>query len=193
MEGTDHRAAISEIHARIGRNVIRVQLLEIGLKTLLPFIDIRGASHCLDGLTDRHGQVAKHTLGQLVEAFLRRVSTDPPGLAAAAQKILNDRNNLIHHFHSTLGTRTSTAEGRAWVMAQLDEQFEAIKLFEQLVSGLLLDVLHALRESTFKDSVGSEDFNALCREFNAALQGAGMSGPVSRDPESAANSCWASR
>ena len=68
-EGTEHSAWIGLIHARVGRNVVRVQSLEIGLKTLLPFIDIRGASHCLDGLLDRHGQVAKNTLGQLVEAF----------------------------------------------------------------------------------------------------------------------------
>jgi len=182
MEAAEHKARIGEIHARVGRNVIRVQSLEIGLKTLLPFIDIRGASHCLDGLAIRRGQVAKNTLGQLVEAFLQHVSSDPSGLAGAAQKILNDRNNLIHHFHSTLGTQTSTPEGRAWVIAQLDEQFEAIKLFEQLVSGLLLDVLHALRDSTFKNSAGSEDFNALCREFSAALHAAGVLAPSAGHP-----------
>lgn len=174
MQNTEHKARMDQIHARVGRNVIRAQSLEIGLKTLLPFIDIRGASHCLDGLVDRHGQVAKNTLGQLVEAFLRFVLSDPPNLADAAQKILNDRNNLVHHFHASLGTHTSTAEGCAWVMNQLDEQFAEIKLFEQLVSGLLLDVLHALRDKTFKGSPGSTDFDALCREFSDALNAAGI-------------------
>lgn len=174
-EGTEHGTRIGQIHSRVGRNVLRVQSLEIGLKTLLPFIDIRGASHCLDGLLDRQAQIARNTLGQLVETFQRAVSSDPVGLAVAAQKILDDRNNLVHHFHTTLGTHTSTPEGCAWVMAQLDEQFEAIRSFEELVSGLILNVLHVLRDATFKNSGRFEEFDALCREFSAALHAAGIS------------------
>lgn len=170
----EHRASLCQVHARVGRNVIRVQSLESGLKALVPFLDLGEASHCLEGLLDRHAQVARNTLGQLVGLFRGSTSSDDPRFAEAVEKILSDRNNLVHHFHATFGPQTSTAEGCARVSAQLDEPFEAIKLFERLVNGLLLDVLHALRDTTFKDSSEYEEFAALCRDFGSALSAAGL-------------------
>jgi hypothetical protein len=181
-QATEHEERVSQIHARVGRNVVRVQSLEVGLKTLLPFLDLRGASHCLDGLLDRQTEVARNTLGQLIGAFLSLTSSDDPRFPESVQRILSDRNNLVHHFHTTLGVRTSTQEGCAWVIAQLDEQFEAIKLFERLVTGLLLEVLHALRDTTFKNSPGYDDFAGLCLEYSTVLRAAGISDPTIERP-----------
>lgn len=170
----ERRVLLGQVHARVGRNVIRVQSLESGLKTLVPFLDLRGAPHCLDGLITRHAQVARNTLGQLAGLFLGSTSIDDPRLSEMIESILKDRNNLVHHFHATLGCQMSTLEGCARVNAQLDEQFEAIKLLERLVNELLMDVLHALRDITFKGAADYDDFAALCCEFSTALRATGL-------------------
>jgi hypothetical protein len=170
----EHRRLVTQIHARVGRNLIRVQSLEVGLKTLVPFLSIGEAMHCLDGLKQRHAQAAKHTLGQLVGSFLEATSSDDPRAKEMVERVLEDRNNLVHHFHSTLGRDSLTLEGCVRVSGHLDAQFEAIKALEGLVSGLLLDVLHALRDITFTGTADYEDFAALCREYSSALRAAGV-------------------
>lgn len=182
-ETEERRLLLAAIHSQIGRNVIRVQSLEIGLKTLVPFLDLRGASHCLDGLLDRRAQVSKNTLGQLVGAFLNSASSADPRFAGAVEKILSDRNNLVHHFHVTFGARMSSAEGCRWVSAQLDEQYESIKRFERLVNGFLLDLLHTLRDTTFQGHPQYEEFATLCRTFSATLEAAGILDPPIVSPD----------
>jgi hypothetical protein len=164
-----HRVLLGQVHARVGRNVIRVQSLEGGLKALVPFLDLQGATHCLDGLADRHAQVAKNTLGQLVKAFLDSSSSDDPEFAKMVEGILRDRNNLVHHFHSIFGPQLLTPEGCVQASAQLDEQFEAVRRLERLVNELLMDVLHALRDVTFNGAPEYDEFAALCRDFGSAV------------------------
>ena len=119
----EHRVLVTQVHERVGRNVVRVQSLESSLKALVPLLDLDGAAHCLDGLADRHMEVSKNTLGQLVGSFLGSVKSDDPRFADSVTKVLNDRNNLVHHFRAIFGNQMSTVEGCTRVSVQLDEEW----------------------------------------------------------------------
>ena len=170
----EHQSLVSEIHGRVGRNVIRVQALERGLKALVPLLDLQGKSHCFDGLEDRSAQSARNTLGQLVGSFLRSTSGDNSGFTETFEKIVTDRNNLVHHFHDLIGTMMSTSEGCVRAKQQLDEQFELIKLFENLVNALIMEVLHAIRDITFRGTTEHGDFAVLCDRLGAAFHSANL-------------------
>jgi hypothetical protein len=151
--------------------VIRVQMLEGALKTLLPFIDLQGAPHCLSGLPTRVGQVSKQTLGQLIGTLQERVQTDRPDFAGVLEQIVSDRNALVHHFVATFGALPKTEEGHAELLQLLDAQLELVKALESTVHGLLVGVLQTLRDTREMASPAYQEFAAICAEFEAALEG----------------------
>lgn len=169
-----HRELMVCIHASVGRNLIRGQSLEVGLKTLLPFINIGDAPHCLHGLGERHAQLAKTTLGQLVKSFYEVAKCEDGSLQALIERVLNDRNNLVHHFHETLGRDALTRDGCNRIIAALDDQFEAIKLVEEIVTEILQQLLRAIRDITFQGTPDYEDIASLCAEYEAALRSKGI-------------------
>jgi hypothetical protein len=150
--------------------VIRVQVLESALKALLPFIDLKGAPHCLSGLETRVGHVSKQTLGKLIGTLQERVQADSPEFAAMLEQIVIDRNALVHQFAATFGTLPNTEEGHDELLKLLDAQLEQVKALEDTVHGLLVDVLRTLRASREEASPASKEFAAICAEFEAALE-----------------------
>ena len=175
LDTEEHRELVMPIHARVGRNLIRGQSLEVGLKTLLPFINIGKASHCLQGLAERHAQIAKTTLGPLVNSFFEVAKCEDGSLQALIECVLKDRNNLVHHFHETLGRDALTRDGCNRIIATLDDQFEAIKSVERIVTDILQQLLRTIRDITFQGSPDYEDIARLCAEYEAALRAAGIS------------------
>ena len=170
---SEHRALMAQIHQGVGRNVLRVQELERALKVLLPLVDLKGKSHCLDGLSDRSAQVAMNTLGQLIDSFRKSTTVDPE-FDLHLKQIVDDRNNLVHHFHTTFGTRISTIEGCAQVKDKLDAQFEAITRLERAVNSLFLTIVHSLRDTTFQGTPEYADFSALCEKLSSTLRSFGF-------------------
>lgn len=171
----EHRELLMRIHARVGRNLIRGQSLELGLKSLLPFIDIGNASHCLQGLAQRHALIAKTTLGQLVKSFFEVAKCEDGSLQVLVERVLKDRNNLVHHFHETLGSDVLTQEGCKRVIATLDDQFVAIKSVERMVTDILQELLRTLRDTTFGSSPDRDDIVRLCADYEAALRSSRIS------------------
>jgi hypothetical protein len=146
--------------------------LEASLKTLLPFIK-HGEEHCLAGLNERHKQFVRKTLGELVGAFADCNQTPSDEFTTYLAKIVNDRNNLVHHFGQLYGTTAAKGvAGCRQVIEHLDSQFKEIKELERIANEMLLEILRALRDVTFAGTNKHEDFAALCRELETALAAA---------------------
>jgi hypothetical protein len=166
----EQRRRAGQIHERVGRLVIRVQVLESALKLLVPFIDAQDAPHVLHGLPERGRKVSKQTLGQLMGSLQQNVEfSDPASFEAMTKRVVEDRNNLVHHFHSTLGPLLATDEGHEEVVNTLDRQFESVRALEQIAHGLMAGILRALRDSSPLNSDSYKDFASICDQFEAAI------------------------
>jgi hypothetical protein len=97
---------IRTLHERVGRNVIRVQALETSLKALLPLIK-HNEEHCLAGLDERRKKFVRKTLGELVGALADSNQTPSDDFTKYLNTIVNDRNNLVHHFRQMYGAAVS--------------------------------------------------------------------------------------
>lgn len=160
---------IRTLHECVGRNIVRVQALETSLKTLLPFIR-HNEEHCLAGLNERRQQFVRKTLGELAGAFADCNQTPSDEFTTYLAKIVNNRNNLVHHFGQIYGAAAAeSVNGCREVIGQLDNQFKEIKELERIANEMLLEILQALRDVTFAGTDTYKDFAALCQELKTAL------------------------
>lgn len=161
---------IAEVHRRVGRNVIRVQRLEGALKALVPYLDIQGAAHCLDGLDERAARTANQTLGQLIRSFRNSFTSESLEMRRELETILAGRNELIHQFHKTYGPLWRDHNGRGAIVAKLDAQFEQVTKFEQVLLDLIVQLLRIFRDCQDSDSEAFQAFEEAYRQVESALR-----------------------
>jgi len=136
----------------------------------VPFVDAKGAPHVLHGLRERGQQVARQTLGQLMDSLQENVAhSDKASFDAMLKQVVADRNNLVHHFHATLGHLSATAEGHGELLEALDGQLETVRALEDLVHGLMIGILRALRDAQEPASDGYADLASMCQQFEQAV------------------------
>jgi hypothetical protein len=165
----EHRTLVGQVHERVGRNVLRVQALEGKLKLLLSLVDPVGKSHAHEDAGDRSAQIAKQTLGNLASSFLESISSDDLRFGESIKKIVKDRNDLVHHFYSTVGSLMSTDNGCGRATQQLDAQLEEIKAFEVVVNEFLMAILHAIKEISFQGTPEYDRLSAVHASLRSAL------------------------
>lgn len=166
----DLKRHIDEVHRRVGRNVIRVQRVEWTLKALVPFLDLQGAAHCLDGLDERAARTANHTLGQLIRSFRNSFASESPEIKRDLETILADRNDLVHQFQKTYGPLSRDIEGRDVIIAKLDAQFALVTKFEQALLDVLLQLLCILRDAQELNSEAFRAFAEVHRQVESAFR-----------------------
>jgi hypothetical protein len=159
-----------EVHERVGRNVIRVQILEGALKSFVPVVDLQGARHALDGLPERTERALKQTLGQLIGSFQASLTSSDEAFDHLLSRVVADRNDLVHHFPAKFGSMSRTEEGHSALLRKLDYQLEEIKSLERLVHGLLLGFLKVLRDNQAAGSEGYRDFASIHDEVESAIR-----------------------
>jgi hypothetical protein len=154
----EQQSRFALIQNRIGRNIVRVQLLESALIAVLPFLGYPGTQDPEE----------KRTLGLLVGSFRARLIREAPEFGTMLKAIVDDRNALAHEFHQKYGPLLETVGGDEELIRILDQQFESIREFEYIVNRLLLAILHDRRDSAV-DPHTFEEFEEICKDFYAAL------------------------
>ena len=101
-----------QIEQRIGRNLLRYQMVEARLKAALPLRNITVSSEGLDVVARAVEDQKKWTLGKLVEAYGEAIETccavSKAHFLERLQAFLDARNRLVHHLlqeHGGLRTR----------------------------------------------------------------------------------------
>jgi len=101
-----------QIEQRIGRNLLRYQMVEARLKAALPLRHITVSSEGLDVLARAVDDQKKWTLGKLVDAYGEAIETccaeSKAHFQERLQGFLDARNRLVHHLvqeHGGLSTR----------------------------------------------------------------------------------------
>ncbi|WP_116345196.1 hypothetical protein [Cupriavidus taiwanensis] len=156
----DHAALLNSALHRLGRNILLFQQIESGLKFMLPFMHPKGSASG-DGAFAKFRDMTKgQTLGQLVDNFQELMRTDADALKQYLKRMVEQRNQLVHHFHEMPGVSLGTVAGCRAALQVLDEQHREAEPF--------LDMLHALGVSLAASM--AKDYPELATVYMALKQ-----------------------
>jgi hypothetical protein len=136
------------LFAELGRCVLLYQSIELQLKFVLPHLVVPGIDATAPGEGFENWRVlldSKKTLGLLVQTLAERVSSnDKSALEMALRRLVDERNEIVHHFASKSFVRLqSEAEYREAFAFLRARRQSAIPMFQMLqeFSKLFVDAL----------------------------------------------------
>jgi hypothetical protein len=149
-----HEAELrAQVEQRIGRNLLRYQLVEARLKAVLPLRQINISTEGLDDLARTISERKRWSLGQLLPGFQEAFETysveAQQQLEDQLSAFLNSRNRLVHHLleeHEFL----TTPEACATCIDRLDKDYRLAEEVARHVLDLHRLVLGSLQ--TFLES-----------------------------------------
>lgn len=154
-------ARVAKLMEGIGRCIAIYQRIEVLLKLLLP--------HIADPALDTDNQPTPHwrslldskqTLGPLVKEFSERMNSDnPQGFSDYLKKLVDQRNELIHHFFNTpIG------------QARTNNEIEHAIVHLRSLINFAIPFLRALEEAT-KQFVVALEMSIVVEESHTPPQG----------------------
>lgn len=161
------------VEQRIGRNLLRNQLVELRLKALLPLREVDVSEAGLADLKARSQKLQNRTLGQLVAGYL--APEDPAKPSERARRIdafVANRNWLTHHLlvsHSNLQT---DADCQACI-ERLDTDYAAAGLVAAeiaMVSRVNMKMVNAFLEAWESAGADLADGTALAAAMKRHLE-----------------------
>ena len=94
-----------------GRCLLRYQRIEHALKLMLPHLNRPGLDLEKSTPNWREFLDSKHTLGPLIERFKEGVNSEQPDVARAClERVVSERNDIVHHFFTFSGALSCTTE-----------------------------------------------------------------------------------
>jgi len=126
---------VLEMHAKMGRNLLRFQLIESGIKLMLPVTHPDGSASGDDAYATLKSEVKQKTLGGLRTRLLEAVRTDDPDrFSSYLSSVVDSRNNFIHHFLQQPGVSLASQDGLRAAVSYLDEQYEFTEMLFVMIS-----------------------------------------------------------
>ena len=131
------RRQIQRLFAELGSCLHVYQLIELHLKTLLPHLVVTGTDTTAPGEGSDNWRVwldSKQTLGLLVRRLHERMTSDPPEPAEKMWRtVVDDRNEVVHHFAEQPFARMSSRnECRQAFEFLRERRLRALPLLNQL-------------------------------------------------------------
>jgi hypothetical protein len=157
---------IDELHRKIGRNLLRFQQIEVGLKLILPYIHPDGSAHGIEGLLKFQELVATKTLGMLVTEFGHSIDVTPGNIFEQLRMNVAARNQLVHHFFELPGVTLSSSSGIRNAIDYVDAQFQEADYFLHLVQSITVALLTVLLHTSSEDNA---EFKRLYQEIIQVL------------------------
>lgn len=156
----DHAALLNSVLVRLGRNILLFQQIESGLKFMLPFMHPKGSASGDDAFARFRDKTKGQTLGKLVENFQESIRADTDTLGQYLGRMVEQRNQLVHHFHEMPGVSLLTVAGCHAAIQVLDEQHRETQPLQ--------DMLHALGVSLGASM--AKDYPELVTVYTALKQ-----------------------
>ncbi len=137
---------VREVYARFGLAAYGAQCLEQELIGALIYLDLlpkkRGNLETKEweALFDSYTEEqSKRTLGKMI-SILEDITAIPPNLSESLSYALEKRNWLIHHYFRDRVIYFNSSEGRARMIAELDEITEIFRYADSLLEELFKPV-----------------------------------------------------
>lgn len=146
----EHAALLNSVLLRLGRNILLFQQIESGLKFMLPYMHPKGSASGDDAFARFRDKTKSQTLGKLVENLQESMRADTDTLAQYLERMVAQRNQLVHHFHEMPGVSLLTVDGCRAAIQTLDEQHREAQPLQDMVHALGVS-LGASMAAKFKD------------------------------------------
>ncbi|CAN0628620.1 protein of unknown function [Burkholderia multivorans] len=118
----EHASLLNSVLIRLGRNILLFQQIESGLKFILPYMHPKGSASGDDAFAKFRDKTHGQTLGKLAENFQESMRAETAILAPHLERMVEQRNQLVHHFHDMPGVSLLTVDGCRAAIQILDEQ-----------------------------------------------------------------------
>lgn len=161
------------VEQRIGRNLLRCQLIELRLKTLLPLRKIELSDAGIADFKARSEKLQTRTLGQLVADYLD--PADPEKSGERARRIdafVADRNWLTHHLLATHGALQTDADCQVCI-ERLDRDYaaaETVAAEVAMATRITLKMVRAFMEAWEKAGADLSDGSELMASMDRHLR-----------------------
>lgn len=136
----EHAALLNSVLVRLGRNILLFQQIESGLKFVLPFVHPSGSARGNEAYAGFRDKARRQTLGQLAQSLQDSTSTDSNTLGQYLERMVEQRNQLVHHFHEIPGVSLSTEAGCRVAIQVLDDQHREAQLLQALLHAMALSL-----------------------------------------------------
>jgi len=148
LESSSSDDLVSELQRKLGRNLLRFQVIEFQLKIMMPYIHPDARANGIGSFKAMREELRGKPLGVVIERFRESVETDQPELLAAElSRVLDARNQLVHHFFQLPGVDLMTPDGVRAAIRYLDEQFHSTQSLYELVRSQFAAVLLGILSS----------------------------------------------
>jgi hypothetical protein len=134
---------IHTLHARIGRNLLRYQSVELCLKAAAPFLVKDGESNDWASVNALRDRLNGQTLGVLVRDVEPLLNIPDGYLDASIKQVVDARNELVHHFMAPGKRDLTSSSGLQAAITYLDQQYQEAKEIAQIAASLNSAVLIA--------------------------------------------------
>jgi hypothetical protein len=162
----EHAALLNSVLFRLGRNILLFQQIESGLKFMLPYMHPKGSASGDDAFARFRDKTMGQTLGKLVESLKESTRADTDTLAQYLERMVEQRNQLVHHFHEMPGVSLLTVGGCRAAIQVLDEQHREAQPLQDLVHALGVSLAASLAKAKFKDDA---ELVAVCTALKQQL------------------------
>lgn len=128
-----------EVMRRLGRNVLLFQMVELGMKVLVPYAHPDGARASDEAFFKLRKWISDQPLGKALEKFKESIThdsdVDAKDFDEYVKKVLNARNAMTHGLISVPGLSLQSEQGCEVAINLLDEQIKLLEPLLKLVSG----------------------------------------------------------
>jgi len=154
------------------------QQIELGLKLMLPYMHPKGSASGDDAFAGFRTKAKEQTLGKLVEGFLESVTADSDALTRYMERMVKQRNQLVHHFHEMPGVSLLTVAGCQAAIQLLDDQQREARPLQDMVQVLGVGLGESLTKEGFGDNTElAAVYTALKHQLPAHVEYINLSDP----------------
>jgi hypothetical protein len=150
----------------IGVIVLCSQEIERQFKFLVPLTNSDDPS--LGAILKRHKNLSRRSLGEVAGQFTQAATGDVDHLKVWIKHIVDQRNNLIHHFSDTYRTLLNEHKLDEILVHLKKQHREALGLLNVLQE-ISLAVAEGMHGSTFLGTEQFDDMAALCEQAREQL------------------------
>lgn len=156
--------SLDDVHRNIGRNLLRFQQIEAGIKAILPYIHPHGHATGIEGVQTFQKAVATKTLGMLIKDLDQSIEVSSDILMQHARRCVAARNELVHHFFDISGVDLTSSSGIRAAIDYAGKQFEDAEVLLTLVLDLNVSILTVLKHEYLNDNP------AFCRRIDTIIE-----------------------
>ncbi|CAG2159413.1 OST-HTH/LOTUS domain-containing protein [Cupriavidus numazuensis] len=173
----DHAVLLNSVLVRLGRNILLFQRIESALKFMLPFMHPKGSASGDEAFARFRDKAKGQTLGKLVENLQESINADTDAVAQYLERMVEQRNQLVHHFHEMPGVSLLTEAGCRAAIQVLDDQHHEAQPLQDLVHLLGVSLGASLAAKFKDDPEWVAVYTALKQELPAHVEYVDLSDP----------------